>query len=269
MCGDPNSMAAFSSRGPVQSQRIKPDVVAPGTDILSTRSSLDTKNNYENASYVYKSGTSMATPFVTGCTAIVREYYMNKRNHTPSAALIKATIINGTRWLSGQDATADHPAIPNYHQGFGMVDMIQTIPNDKNPNSNLEFIDTWIYSENSRKITETGSLKRYGFVTQGTKYLRICMTYNDTPSNGLENNLNLFLYNIETGSLVRGNEQVFTNIDIAHLGDPENNVEVIRIENPSDGRYEISIEGTNVFNENLDFALVVTGENITWLSEIQ
>ena len=38
--GDPEGLAAFSSRGPCDDRRIKPDVVAPGTDILSTRSSL-------------------------------------------------------------------------------------------------------------------------------------------------------------------------------------------------------------------------------------
>ncbi len=269
MCGDSESMAAFSSRGPVQPKRIKPDLVAPGTDILSTRSSLDAKQNFENAFYVYRSGTSMSTPMVTGCAALVRDHYLKKKNHNPSASLIKATLVNGTRWLAGSDAIADHNKIPNYHQGFGMIDMIQTLPNDKSPNLRLEFIDTWIYPDSTRKIRETGSLKIYRLVTQDSKALRICMAYIDRPSAGLENNLNLFLYNTETEEVFRGNEQILTDIDIEHIGDPYNNVEIIRIVNPSDGSYEIRVEGSNLIDENLDFALVVTGENISWLEEIQ
>ena len=46
-------------------------------------------------------GTSMAAPLVAGCAALVREYYVSKRHHEPSAALLKATLINGTRWLTG------------------------------------------------------------------------------------------------------------------------------------------------------------------------
>ena len=40
LSGDPEGLAAFSSRGPCDDRRIKPDIVAPGTDIISTRSEL-------------------------------------------------------------------------------------------------------------------------------------------------------------------------------------------------------------------------------------
>jgi serine protease AprX len=265
VCGNPDSMAAFSSRGPVEPRRIKPDVVAPGTDILSTRSSLDPSNNFDS-NYIFKSGTSMATPLVSGCAALVREYYTKNRNHNPSAALIKATIINGSRWLGGIDSIADHDKIPNQHQGFGMVDMINTIPNKQSPNLKLEFVDTWIYKDNSRKIMETGKQKKYRIKTSNSKFLKICMTYNDRPSVGLENNLNLFLYDIETQEIKSGNEQIQSG---SKYGDPDNNVEVIRVENPLDRTYEISVRGKNLIDENLDFSLVVSGENISSLVEVE
>jgi hypothetical protein len=266
VCGDPESMAAFSSRGPVEPRRIKPDVVSPGTDILSTRSSLDPNNNFGNAKYIFKSGTSMATPLVSGCVALVREYYVKKRNHNPSAALLKATIINGTKWLGGQDAIADHDNTPNFHQGFGFVNMNQTIPNKANPHLILEFVDTWIYDDRNRKIKETGSQKKYRLKVSNGKYLRVCMTHIDRPSVGLENNINLFLYHKETGNVFRGNQQIRTDINIP---DPDNNVEVIRLENPSDGNYEVSVAGRNLLDEPLDFGLVVTGDNISSLAEIE
>ncbi|HEX4684569.1 MAG TPA: S8 family serine peptidase, partial [Gemmatimonadaceae bacterium] len=70
--GDPNGLAAFSSRGPCDDRRIKPDVVAPGTDILSVKSSKAPDENFwgpHDDHYAFDGGTSMATPLVAGCAA--------------------------------------------------------------------------------------------------------------------------------------------------------------------------------------------------------
>jgi hypothetical protein len=130
----------------------------------------------------------------------------------------------------------------------------------------LEFVDTWIYDEADRKIETTGSQKKYQLKVSNSKYLRTCMTYIDRPSVGLENNINLFLYHKETGDVFRGNQEIRTDINIP---DPDNNTEVIHLENPSSGNYEISMAGRNLLDEPLDFALVVTGDGISSLTEIE
>jgi serine protease AprX len=40
-------------------------------------------------------GTSMACPLVAGCAALVRQYFVDERDTSPSAALLKATLVNG------------------------------------------------------------------------------------------------------------------------------------------------------------------------------
>ncbi len=84
MANDPNQVVAFSSRGPTKQNRVKPEIVAPGTFILSTRSTMIAPNNTAWAAfppsrlYFYMGGTSMATPLIAGAVALVREYLRKK-----------------------------------------------------------------------------------------------------------------------------------------------------------------------------------------------
>ena len=74
---DTEGMAAFSSRGPTDDGRIKPDVVAPGTMIVSSRSHVagtTTGWGVYDANYLYMGGTSMATPLTAGSATLVREW---------------------------------------------------------------------------------------------------------------------------------------------------------------------------------------------------
>jgi serine protease AprX len=65
------------------------------------------------------SGTSMATPLVAGCTAVLRQALIKHGTHHPSAALIKALLINGADILSNPT--------PNVHSGFGHVNLANSI----------------------------------------------------------------------------------------------------------------------------------------------
>jgi len=257
--GDPQGMAGFSSRGPTDDYRIKPEVTGPGTDILSCKSALAPVSKFwgpHSQHYAYNGGTSMSAPLVAGCAALVREYYQKRKGHAPSAALVKATLINGTRWLGGQDSTADHPAQPNFHQGFGAIDMSRTIPvadsqadPPEYPRFHLNFIDNW--KDSSRHLAFTGNRHRYQFSLDSPGELRICLAYTDLPARALQNNLNLFLQMLPFSSRKwNGNQHLPFS-----LGGPDttNNVEVIRLPNAQPG----------------DYLIQVTAQNLPWKSQAQ
>lgn len=65
----------YSSRGPSPYAIKKPDVVAPGTDIVSCSAQISRRGRYYRNAYVSKSGTSMATPVVSGGLALLLQKY--------------------------------------------------------------------------------------------------------------------------------------------------------------------------------------------------
>ena len=121
----PDTVADFSSCGPCEDGRIKPDLIAPGTWIASMASSAAPDesaiawtviDNY----YVYMGGTSMSGPAAAGGAAAFAQYY--KSTHTnamPSPALVKAALINSASELDESDGGPG--PIPNFQEGWGRV----------------------------------------------------------------------------------------------------------------------------------------------------
>jgi subtilisin family serine protease len=99
------NIASFSSQGPTTDGRIKPEIVAKGTNQYST---------FPGNSYASISGTSMATPVVTGIAGMITQQYRKTFGKTPSAAILKTLLIAGADDLGN--------AGPDYTYGFGLAD---------------------------------------------------------------------------------------------------------------------------------------------------
>ena len=270
--GDFHSLAAFSSRGPCKDRRIKPDIVAPGTDILSTISiaAIEKYNGVERSNlYGYLSGTSMSTPIVSGAAAIVREYFRKShRNKYPSAALIKATLINGTKKLEGKSALNGNNMIPNSNQGYGMLDLSLTIPN-KRYNFRLWYRDN--YTDKSHSLISVGHTHFYELKINRPSWIRVCLVFTDNPKSGVQNDIDLIMGYIDSNGKRHkwaGNEGINKrDPDFSdQLHDFTNNIEIIRPadEEVSAGKYTIEVVcRTNPLKTGLNYALVVTTDDFS------
>ena len=99
-------MTPFSSFGPTDDGRIKPDLVANGTSLLSSKSGSDTD-------YGASSGTSQAAPVVTGAALLLSELWERSFPGTkPVASTLKALILHNADEAGDTDG-------PDYRFGWG------------------------------------------------------------------------------------------------------------------------------------------------------
>ena len=129
--GDIDHLCWCSAHGPALDGRILPDVVAPGEGVVATGNPatialcLDPVTDPGAALYTGCTGTSMASPHVSGSAALFQEYYKRQYGTLPSPALTKGAFVNGAVDLAGgRDASSRVMGhIPDNKQGWGRLNL--------------------------------------------------------------------------------------------------------------------------------------------------
>ena len=258
----PETLADFSSRGPCEDGRIKPDVLAPGTWIASLRSVYANDDNAWwpiSDNYLYQGGTSQAGPHAAGAAAVFVQYWRaSHTNATPSPALVKAALINSAADL---DDSIETEPVPNNAEGWGRVDLPALI----GPGRDYDFVDQ------SVRLTNGQVFERRVLVGNSYAPLKITLAYTDVAAlpavvPSLVNDLDLEVL-APDGHTFWGNQfEGGESTPDASAPDSINNVEAVHLHHPVPGEYRVRIHATRIVADAVrataavdqDFALAVS-----------
>ena len=264
--GNSTSIAGFSSRGPTDDGRIKPDIVAPGTSTVSASGNSNNNAAVQAGTTKALSGTSMASPTVVGGAALMRQYFEDgfypRGERTAgdelsiSGVLNKAFLLNGTRVLG---------TWPSNIFGWGRIHLDGSLYFDGDTRRARYF-----ERPNSAGLS-TGEEHVYSVEVAAGEEFRATLTWFDVEGAAgagvaLVNNLDLVVEG--PGGTYRGN--VFSG-GLSTTGgsaDALNTVEQVRLNGggqPATGTYTLRVQGGNVPGNSREgsdrqgYALVVSG----------
>ena len=170
-------MSSFTSYGPVSDLSFKPDITAPGGNIWSTQN---------NNGYTNMSGTSMASPFIAGSQALLKQALNNKDNEfyadykqlkgTALTDFLKTVEMNTAKPIN--DINYNNVIVSPRRQGAGLVDVKAAIDAlEKNPST--------VVSENGypavelKDFTSTTKTFKLTFTNRTKHQLTYQMTSNE------------------------------------------------------------------------------------------
>ncbi|MBL8298651.1 MAG: S8 family serine peptidase [Rhodanobacteraceae bacterium] len=257
-----NAIAGFSSRGPTQDNRTKPDLVTQGEGIVSAdRNACGT---------TIKNGTSMSAPTAAGLAALVREYLQRGFYPTgqkvaanaipnPSGALIKAILISGAAAMNGSGTDIS----PGQSQGFGRILLDNSLYFDGDTSR--------LYIHDAAQGLATGGQDQHTLsVSQGTPF-DVTLVWTDEAA---AVNANPAIVNLLRLEVVAPNGEVWTQklppdfsatnanpfADTTTANyDSRNTVQRVRFIAPAEGSYQIRVRGISVPQGPQKYALAATG----------
>lgn len=110
--GRQNSYESYSGRGPTCAELKKPDIVAPGTDIMSCSAGFRQTVRGCRDAYIVKNGTSMSTPLVAGAAALCLQKYPEYSNEQLKRRILWSASDLGESWSK---------------QGWGMLNVARSL----------------------------------------------------------------------------------------------------------------------------------------------
>ena len=244
-------ISSFSSQGPTDDLRVKPDITGNGSNLTST-------SNTSNTATTIMSGTSMASPNIAGTLVLIQQHYKNVTNSFMRAATLKGLACH----------TADDGGNvgPDANFGWGLLNAkkaAETIT--------ANGLTSWISEEN----LNTGQVFTMNVNSNGTTPLIASITWTDLP--GQVNNGNLPA-NDPTPALVNDLDIRITKNTTTYFpwklnSDPSlpairtednsvDNVEQVKIDTPTAGQYTITVTSKGALvTGSQKYSLVITGIN--------
>jgi hypothetical protein len=248
-------MTYFSSWGPTDDGRIKPDLVANGVGLYSATDTGD-------ADYARYSGTSMAAPNLSGSlNLLVREYESTHGGETPLASTMKAVLIETA------DEAGPAPG-PDYMYGWGLLNTLgaATLISDDGA------APGWIREES----LADGATDEYYVEGDGASPIRVTLAWTDPPGPHvapaldppdivLVNDLDLRVTDVATGTVYL--PYVLDPADpsaAATAGDNfRDNVEQVVIEAPEPGEYVVTVSHKGTLAEPQAYSLASSAPTMT------
>lgn len=227
--------ATFTSYGPADDGRLKPDICAPGVNVLSTSSSGDT-------TYTTFSGTSMSSPTTCGVGALILSDFRVQFAGEPDFrnSTLKTFLAHSAR---DQIGTGDNRG-PDYRFGYGLIDA----------QASIDLMRSGNWFEASLQQGETRQF--FVLVPSGASEVRVTLAWDDPaaavlPASALVNDLDLRVFS--TGgtqffpwTLPTTNTPAMGSPAVRTQADHVNNIEQVVIDAPTPGVYRVEILGFNV-----------------------
>eukprot|EP00792_Barthelona_sp_PAP020_P014018 TRINITY_DN9623_c0_g1_i1.p1 TRINITY_DN9623_c0_g1~~TRINITY_DN9623_c0_g1_i1.p1 ORF type:complete len:1215 (+),score=310.13 TRINITY_DN9623_c0_g1_i1:118-3762(+) len=246
-----NVVAEYSSRGPTVDLRFKPDVVAAGGPIRSTKSTNPKTVDYVCAyDPLILSGTSMATPSVAGSAALIREYFekgyypTGKENSSNSmnlsADILKSILVASCEHVNFRENDQVKLRIPDYNQGFGRINLDNV----------LGFDEQKIVIFSNSITGSQGYTVELEPISSETEVI-VVLTWFD-PS-GFSGSILAIVNTIDFIATDKNGEIYYPNL--FNVTDPINNVQ--RISFKTDSKFKISVTSRNMITSNQKIALTV------------
>lgn len=236
LSADGSRIDVYSSTGPVFDGRVKPDLCAKGSYTYSTGAGADDE-------YIYKTGTSMATPAATGAAALVVEQYKSVTGNDMRHYILKSVLINSAHDIG-------RPG-PDYESGFGLIDVKGAVDLVKNGNTQI-ITDQVVYGEE----------KSIDFTLALAQAIKVTISWIDLPANPsgaktLVNDLDIWIEDTLTGkkyypySLNRNNPAADAS---AFTFNRVDNVEQIEAMLP-EGSYQLKVKGYLIVSDEQEYAI--------------
>lgn len=229
-----DSMTSFSSWGPADDGRMKPDISAPGCEVGSDNGVTSCSSSSDTA-YSVKCGTSMASPTVCGMSALLLEDYRAQFPGNPDFRNSTLKIL-----LAHTAVDLGNPG-PDMQFGYGSVRIQPAV----------DFMRTGNFLEN--EVSQGGTFSVLVVVNPGDPQLKVTLAWDDPPgtpnvSPALVNDLDLVVFDPNNDrkypwTHVTGNPGAPA---VQTAEDHINNIEQVVVNAPAPGAYRVEVRGTNV-----------------------